>query len=91
MKITDVEKIILLNQYRILSKLYPEDRDICETNIEILESGYTSQYEELFYIDTEEMLEEQCTEVLDILDMYRLLSFGVEDLANAGDPDFKRK
>ena len=92
MKITDIEKIILINQYKILSKLYPEDTNFYETNIKILESGYTLHYTDLTYcIDHTEMTEDECKEVLAILDIYRLLSFSVDDLGESGDVDFTGK
>jgi uncharacterized protein YfbU (UPF0304 family) len=74
MKPTTFERLSLLNQYRILEKIDPDNvsyKQACE----ILESGYTLEYGvELFTgVDPDEMSEDDCREVRDILDLYRAL------------------
>jgi len=70
-KLTKVERLILLNQYEILSKLSP-DSDYYEANIEILSSGYEYEYSSLFgAISEEPVSEEVCAETIEILNMFR--------------------
>jgi uncharacterized protein YfbU (UPF0304 family) len=74
MKLTTFERLSLLNQYRILEKVDPDNishKHACE----ILQSGYTLEYghELLNGIDPDEMSEDDCGEVRDILDLYRAL------------------
>jgi uncharacterized protein YfbU (UPF0304 family) len=70
----------LLNQYRILAKLEPDDSRNSEEACEILRNGYTLEYEKLgSYVDPA-VSEGQCREVKDILDMYRALKIACRDL-----------
>jgi len=70
-KLTKVERLILLNQYKILSKL-DSDADFYESNIEILESGYEYDYDSLFgAIDEDPVPVETCRETIEILNMFR--------------------
>ena len=75
--LTIVERQILANQYRILSKIGDHSQDY-ETKIEILESGFTEQYHEVFDLDVEEIPIEICEETTQILHMYRR----IEDVVN---------
>lgn len=79
-KPTPVERLILMNQYRILEKLYPED-DECAGFIKALRSGFTEFYPEL----EEEVPTEICEEVVAVLTMYRAIERAVESLP-AEDP-----
>ncbi|WP_144499262.1 YfbU family protein [Bacillus sp. FDAARGOS_235] len=84
MKLTKSERLILINQYTILGKLYPEDKTH-SYNKEILINGYTSNYDELFDGLHEDVPEEVCKEVWDILQMHRSLKFSFDDLEDKGD------
>jgi uncharacterized protein len=75
-----VERQILANQFRILSKITDNDDDY-ETKIEILENGYTEQYYEIFEVDTEEIPIEICEETSQILNMYRRINAAVKKLS----------
>lgn len=72
--LTPVERLQLINQFRILEKLYPENaKDYAESR-EIIAHGYTIQYErEVFGEVWEEMDIEECKYVFDVLDMHRTL------------------
>ena len=73
MELTKPERLILLNQYRILAKLEPDDSRASEEACEILRNGYALEYEKLgSYVDPA-VSEAECREVKDILDMYRAL------------------
>jgi uncharacterized protein len=82
MKLTTVERLTLLNQYRILEKVDPPNASVYRQACEILESGYTLEYgiELLTGIDPDEMSEDECREVRDILDLYRALKKALQNL-----------
>jgi uncharacterized protein YfbU (UPF0304 family) len=75
MKLTKVERLTLLNQYRILEKVDPDNASFYGQVCEILRSGYTLDYglELMTGVDPDEMSEDECHEVRDILDLYRAL------------------
>lgn len=74
MQLTKVERLILFNQYQILEKLDPaEYGKHCKEMCEILENGYTLDYQDLFANIYDEVSQEICREVRDVLDMYRAL------------------
>jgi len=74
MKLTKVERLILSNQYKILSKIDP-DSDFYEANIEILNSGYEYEYYTLFgEINEDSVPTEICEETIAILSMFRRFS-----------------
>lgn len=54
-----------------------EETDYYVINREALEEGYTLHYEWMFEGLFEEMSEDECREVIDILDMYRALHFSI--------------
>lgn len=69
MELSKQERLILINQYKILNFLNPENEGDYEKQIEILEYGYT-----FFYPDIEdEMTDNECHFVTDILTLYRLI------------------
>ena len=66
------ERLILRNQYEILSLLAPDrgSKDSHERAIEILESGYESHYSELMSWPIEGLSLEDSSFVSDVLDMF---------------------
>ena len=73
MKLTKLERRILINQFEILKMLNPEENKFYEEYITILSDGY-----ELFYSQIEEWLSddlpaEECKLVIDVLDIYRAI------------------
>lgn len=91
MKFTRTERLILSNQYRILEALYPDEaRDFAAAG-EALTRGYELHYvwiAEHVYEDV--MTEEECREVLDILQMYDYLKIAYDDLADKSGIDERR-
>jgi uncharacterized protein YfbU (UPF0304 family) len=71
--ITLVERQLLSNQFKILSKLDPSEKSN-EAKIEILEKGYTGRYFEIFDITVEEIPLAICDETEQILNMYRRIA-----------------
>lgn len=72
--ISAIEKLLLYNQYELLKKLYPEEKDYYEDEQKTIEYGSDSDIEEMasgFRGTSEEVAEE----VYKILHMFRDLSF----------------
>lgn len=78
-KLTPEQRLILINQYAILERLYPEEESDYARKREIIENGYTLHYSDLAQNVYEEMTEEEQREVLDILTMYRVIFFSVKN------------
>lgn len=73
MQFTIKERLYLINQYKILSKLYPDDSEHYDELREILEDGY-----EIFYSQIDEWISQDMSKaegkfVLEILDLYRAI------------------
>lgn len=73
MELSKKERLMLINQYRILSILNPDGAPNYNVRIKMLENGYSLHYDELFGWLDEGMSKEQCQEIIDILDMYQCL------------------
>ncbi|WP_353171998.1 YfbU family protein [Acinetobacter rudis] len=73
MKLDKKDRLILINQYKILAKLDANDATYYKELIQILENGYEIFYSLLDQWIDEEMPTEKSRFVLDILDLYRAL------------------
>ncbi|TQQ54214.1 YfbU family protein [Vibrio cholerae] len=73
MKFTRKERLNLINQYKILAKLYPEDAEHYDELREILEDGYEIFYSMVDQWISEDMPIEEGKFVLNILDLYRFI------------------
>lgn len=82
MKLTEAQRWILINQYEIMAKRDPKDKKHCEDAIEALQSGYELHYREFanMPLDEDPITPEECREVIDILSMYRAITFSYRDL-----------
>ena len=67
---TKTERLILVNQLKILAHLEPENSDSYKEDIEILENGYSVFYDSITGNIYDEMEEEKGNLVLNILDLY---------------------
>lgn len=79
MKITKNDRLVLINQYKILANLDKSEADHYVELIKILESGYAIFYSQLDEWISDEMPEEDGRFVLEILDLYR----AIEDIKRA--------
>ena len=79
MVLTCTERQILYNQYQILSLLCPEESKYFELKMKILSNGYTSEYGDVVNFENE-IPEEDCDFVYDVLSMYRDLYFSFDKL-----------
>jgi uncharacterized protein YfbU (UPF0304 family) len=88
MKLTPVERWMLSNQFRILEALYPDEAESYAEAREAIENGYELQYDLLSqHISEDVMSVEDCNEVIDILNMFRVLKFSYEDLDDKSEID----
>ena len=89
MKLSRSERLLLVNQYLILEKLYPEDAEHYAQGRKALEEGYERHYAELTNNLYDGVSEECCQEIVDILDMFRSLQFYYEKLEDKSGIDEK--
>ncbi len=68
------DRLIIANQFKILEKLYPEEASYYSQHRKAVEEGYTLHYSWMVEHFYEEMTEEECREVLGILNMYRAIT-----------------
>lgn len=73
MQFTKKERLNLINQYKILSKLYPEDLEHYDELREILEDGYEIFYSQVSEWVSQDMPKKEGKFVLDVLDLYRAI------------------
>lgn len=71
------QRLILMNQYKILEKLYPEDAELYARYEEILNKGYILHYNDLIEYMSKPMPEKEMEFVLDILDLYSTMHLAV--------------
>ena len=80
LKLSLLERLMLCNQYRILELLECNQSDTAASQ-ELLREGYESQYHELIRgFDPRGVSVATSREVLDILEMHRMMHFAVGDL-----------
>ena len=80
MELSKVERLLFANQFRILEKLYPDDAEYYENNRIALEEGFQGHYSNIFEgISEDELSEEECEEVIEILNMYRAITFSYQN------------
>lgn len=73
MKLSVKDRLVLINQYLILEKLYEDEASHYQKHRKALEEGYALHYDWIVEGLYDEMSEEECREVLDILDMFSIL------------------
>lgn len=78
--LTPFQRLSLMNQLSILKRLDPDNAEDYDDQIEILHSGYSVLYGEVFQGVFEEMPLEECEYVFDVLDMHRNLINSFEAL-----------
>ncbi|MBI1299923.1 YfbU family protein [bacterium] len=81
MDLTIQQRVIIANQLRILEKLYPDEAEYYANHRVALERGFKLHYSWLAeFLDQDEMSEEESREVLNILEMYRAITFSYRKL-----------
>lgn len=91
MEMTNAQRLILSNQYYLMAKLSPENKDKYERLQKIVERGYGLQMREL---DKEfgRISEAECREIIDIMEMYHAMqeSHKMLDAADQAQVDQRR-
>ena len=80
MELSKKDRVFLINQYKILAALYPDESKHYEELISILDHGYEVFYSMIDEWISEDMPEEEGKFVLDILNIYRV----VDDVKRVG-------
>lgn len=77
-ELTERDRLIIANQLKVLEKLYPDEAKDYSLHRKAIEDGYKLHYSWLTDRLYDEMSEEDCKEVLDILEMYRAITFSYQ-------------
>jgi uncharacterized protein YfbU (UPF0304 family) len=82
-----IERQILANQFKILSKLSENEDDEYQSKNylmkhDILVNGYTGEYHQVLEVHSEEISIEVCEETSQILNMYRRINYSIEKLTD---------
>ncbi len=75
MEISKKDRVLLINQYKILSAIKPDESDHYNELIDILENGYEIFYSMIDEWISDEMPSDEGRFVLDILDLYRAIEY----------------
>ena len=75
MKLDIKERLTLSFQLKILEKLYPEDKEYYANHRKAIEDGYELHYDWITEHLSEGLTSDECTFVLDVLDMYASFHF----------------
>ncbi|MBB5234459.1 YfbU family protein [Deinococcus budaensis] len=79
MELTKLERLMLMQNFRILAALEPEEKEHYERMEQIVTRGYEALYDELFTsIDPDAIPAEESEFVYDVLDMYVAIHDAVE-------------
>jgi uncharacterized protein len=79
MTISKPERLIIANQFKILEILDPTNKKEYELNREIVERGFSFDYDEVLKYVFDELSLRECERVLDILAMYTDLYQAVQE------------
>jgi uncharacterized protein len=82
---TKAVRLSLIYQMKILEKLYPEEAEVLWQNRTALEEGFMLEYKSIFESLSDELSEGECRAVIDILDMYRALTFSLRGIEKSDD------
>lgn len=87
LKLTEAERWILINQYRLLAAADPSDAKHCEDAITVLENGYEQYYGEFAGItpDHEIMSARIQDEVVEVLSMHSAMLMSFRNLQEKAD------
>jgi len=85
--LSKLDRLTLINQFLILEVLYPEEAGSFAEHRKALERGFTLHYDWMFSHLYDELPVAECKFVLDVLDMYRALTFGYRGLSEEDQSD----
>jgi uncharacterized protein YfbU (UPF0304 family) len=78
--LTVKERLFLVLQLRILQAVCPEEKDILDRRIVMLQSGYELDYPDLISLFDNGLSRRACIEVIDILEMHSELFWSLQKL-----------
>ena len=78
MDLSEKDRWMIANQLKILESLYPEEAEVYSVQRKAIERGYKLHYLGLTQYFEKEMSEEKCNEVIEILNMYRAITFSYQ-------------
>ena len=78
------QRLLLANQHEILARISQDDYEAGNHRrmVQVLQEGFAGEYGDLFGGLYPEMPRAECAEVWDILDMFRILGFGLKKLTD---------
>ena len=82
MKLDLKDRLIISNQLKILERLYPDEAEYYSQHRTAVERGYSLHYSWLVEHFHDEMTDAECSEVLNVLDMYRAIAFSYDKLTD---------
>lgn len=82
------QRLILINQFEILQQLNPYDVDFYSEKIEILKEGYEYHYDDVLGEISNPLPEEKSRFVIDVLNMYRDITFSKVQLSDGNRENF---
>jgi len=86
MDLTKKDRVIIANQLKILEKLYPDEAKYYANHRKAVEYGFKLHYSWIAeHIDDDEMSEEECKEVLNVLDMHRAITYSYNRIKDQTD------
>lgn len=89
MEMTNAQRLILSNQYKMMAMLDPDNAERYRRQQTIIERGFGLQMRELDR-DFGELPEEICRRVIDMMEMYHALRISFDNLKEAKDIDPRR-
>lgn len=82
MELSKKERLAFIYQLRALEALYPDEAAEMANHRTALENGYALHYDWMTEQLSDGLSEEECREVLDVLDMYRAITFSLSKLVD---------
>lgn len=81
MKLSRTERLMLVNQYRSLEHVDPDQADFYKQAQDAFQQGFEREYDAIAsFIDTDILSESECEEVIDILSMFDALGYAYREL-----------
>lgn len=89
MEMTHAQRLILSNQYKMMTMMDPDNAERYRRYQTIIERGYGLQLRELDR-DFDEMSEETCRTIINVMEMYHALQVSRDNLKEQEMPDARR-
>lgn len=87
MTLTKLQRLLLINQFKILERLYPDEADYYESLRIALKNGYSRNYDDLFQWINNDLPYDECNEVFEILCMYSHINLSYRNLEDKSNID----